>query len=388
MISVIIAAAGKGRRMALEKNKVLTELAGKPMLQYSLELFNACPGIGEIIVVASAEDVDDVSAIANNCNCKIKTVIGGAERQQSIANALAALDVRSEYVMVHDGARPLLQAAQLDSLIAKLCGDSAALILAVPVKDTIKTVEAGLVCSTPERSKLWAVQTPQAFDTKTLVNAYKYATAQGYLGTDDASLVEYTGLKVSVVESSYENIKITTPEDMEVAEGILRRRDMRFNSAAVPRVGMGYDVHKLVEGRKLWLGGVDVPHGCGLLGHSDADVLLHAVMDALLGAAGEGDIGRHFPDTDEKYRGACSMDLLRHVVTVISAHGYGINNIDATIVAQSPKLAHFIPEMVRNIAAACAISEKCVNVKATTTEELGFAGRKEGIASYAIASII
>ena len=205
--------------------------------------------------------------------------------------------------------------------------------------------------------------------------------------TDDCQLVEHIGQKVWLSEGDYQNIKITTPEDMVLAEAIARQQDTQQRgekSEMEIRAGHGYDVHRLVEGRKLILGGVTIPWEKGLLGHSDADVLTHAVMDALLGAAALGDIGRHFPDTDPLYAGADSLELLRHVVKLLCQEGYAISNIDATVIAQRPKLKDFIPQMQQNIAAACGIAPAQVNVKATTEENLGFTGSGEGMSAHSV----
>jgi 2-C-methyl-D-erythritol 4-phosphate cytidylyltransferase/2-C-methyl-D-erythritol 2,4-cyclodiphosphate synthase len=229
------------------------------------------------------------------------------------------------------------------------------------------------------------VQTPQAFDRELLVTAYNQAMKDGYLGTDDAALVERLGIKVKFVPGNYQNIKITTPEDLQFAETVLGRRQEAKNMI---RAGIGYDVHCLVPERKLILGGVEIPYSFGLEGHSDADVLLHAIKDALLGAAALGDIGRHFPDTDGRYKGISSLKLLIKVREILSKNGYIVNNIDATIVAQKPKLAPYIAQMNANIAAALGVDGRKINVKATTTEGLGFTGQGQGIAAYATATIV
>lgn len=388
MVSVIIAAAGRGSRMELGKNKILCELTGKPILQYSLELFAKIEVITEIIVVTGIEDVDEVNDIISAADCVAKVVVGGTERQDSIFNALKSVDADSQIVLVHDGARPFVEESSVRELL-KCLNAADAVILAVPVKDTIKVVNNfAQVTTTPDRKTLVAVQTPQGFRKQLLFDAYDYAYATGYRGTDDASIVENFGQSVVVLTGSYENIKLTTPEDMIVGIELVKRKNGNFVKMRNPRVGFGYDVHKLVDERKLILGGVDIPCEFGLLGHSDADVLLHAIMDALLGAAGLGDIGKHFPDTDASYKGASSVVLLEYVVQLLVERGYVINNIDATVAAQKPKLANYISEMCSNIATSCKINIAQVNVKATTTEELGFVGRKEGMAAYAVASIV
>ena len=369
MISVIIAAAGRGTRLKYEKNKIFLNMNGKPILQYSLELFSELEDVSDIIVVTSAEDVDEVNSVIRLVGCGARVVIGGKERQDSVYSALQALSADTDYVLVHDGARPFVEKNQVMNLIDCVKELDAA-ILAVPVKDTIKVVDKqAQVVATPERSTLVAVQTPQGFSKKILVSAYEYAYANSYRGTDDASIVEYYGKTVHVVTGDYENIKITTPEDILVGCELLNRRNGTTIVMKIPRSGFGYDVHQLVKDRSLILGGMEIPH-------------------ALLGAAALGDIGKHFPDTDAQFKGADSLILLQRVVELIAKSGLAIHNIDATVAAQQPKLSPFIPVMRGNIASACGIDISVVSVKDTTTEELGFVGRKEGISAYAIVSVI
>lgn len=387
MVCIIIAAAGQGKRMGSGINKVLQPLSGQAVLLHTIQAAAAVRDAGYIIITAAAEAMEAIRTLLAGHDLPVpwQVVAGGAERQHSIANALAFVPDSAGIVVVHDGARPLAGTKLFDQVVAAARQSNAA-IAAVPVKDTIKAVEtAGWVTATPDRGRLWAVQTPQAFAADLLKKAYAQAAEEGYLGTDDAGLVERLGSGVQVVQGDYRNIKITTPEDIIFAEAILAKRQEAVN---MTRTGIGYDVHRLVPGRKLILGGVDIPYGLGLDGHSDADVLLHAIKDALLGAAALGDIGRHFPDTDGRYKGISSLSLLAEVRKILAGHGYAVNNIDATIVAQRPKLAPYITRMNEHIAATLGIGITQVNVKATTTEGLGFAGREQGIAAYAAATII
>ncbi len=384
MVTVIIAAAGQGKRMGAEGNKVFLPLAGKSILAHTIARFAACELIDEMVIVAARGEEDEVSEIARRESPKVpcKIVSGGLERQDSINNALAASSAAAQIILVHDGARPLVSSECIEAVI-RGARDFRAAVTAVPVKDTIKLAGEDLtVVKTPERSRLWAVHTPQGFEASLLRLAYQEAVKEGVRATDDASLVERMGVAVKLVGGSYENIKVTTPEDLRLAEALLKKKEEKLM-----RVGMGYDVHCLVEGRKLILGGEEIPYEKGLDGHSDADVLLHAVKDALLGAAALGDIGRHFPDTDQTYKGASSLKLLARVGEILAENGYRIGNIDATIIAQRPKLASYIPAMNRNIATVLSLPLSAVNVKATTTEGLGFAGKGEGIAANAVALI-
>jgi 2-C-methyl-D-erythritol 4-phosphate cytidylyltransferase/2-C-methyl-D-erythritol 2,4-cyclodiphosphate synthase len=392
MITAIITAAGRGRRMGESVNKVFLPLNGRPVLIHTVMAVTAPRAITHLIVTAAEGEEDDVRELLAGLHLAIpwEVVTGGEERQNSIENALRAVPSASDFVLVHDGARPLISAPIIDEVIKNAIEHQAALV-AVKVKDTVKESSKDVfVKKTLKREFLWAVQTPQAFQTDILRQAYRQAEEDGYLGTDDASLVERIGVKVKIVSGDYRNIKITTPEDMILAESFLKetQKYLKPKEYASFRVGIGYDVHRLVRERKLILGGVEIAHTHGLLGHSDADVLLHAIKDALLGAAALGDIGRHFPDTKDEYKGISSLRLLEEVRKILKAARFKVNNVDATIVAEKPKLAPYIPEMNRNIAEALAINTKNVNIKATSTEGLGFAGRQEGIAAYATVSVV
>ena len=383
MISAIIAAAGAGRRMGSGRNKVFLPLAGQPILAASCQTLAACESVGELVIAAAPGEVTEVRSLLTQYppGKPWQVVAGGEERQYSIAKALAAVCAEAEYILVHDAARPLVQGEDICRVLEAAVQYEAA-GLAVPMKDTIKQIdEEQFAVATPPRQSLWAIQTPQAFAASLLRRAYSRADEEGFLGTDDASLVERLGVKVKLVQGSYSNIKITTPEDSMVAAVLCgkRKEDMR--------IGIGYDVHRFSAGRKLILGGVEIPYELGLEGHSDADVLLHAIKDALLGAAALGDIGRHFPDTDEQYRGASSLLLLQRVKELLEEKGYSVHNLDATIIAEKPRLASYISQMNRTIADALGIDTGQVNIKATTTEGLGFTGRREGIAAQAVAAI-
>lgn len=373
-ISAVLVAAGSSTRMGFDK--LSFDLGGETVLHRSIRAFDQCPQIGEIVLVAGKNRAF-VEQQAVGCTKPVQIVAGGATRAESAKNGVLA--AHGELVAVHDAARPFVSPAVIAAVLeaAARCGAAAP---AVPVKDTIKQAvpgdgktvpEACLVRSTPDRSTLYAVQTPQCFDRTA------YLTAAQTLGqqdvTDDCQLMELTGQLVKLTEGSYENYKITTIEDLK--------------GAGAMRIGHGYDVHKLVEGRRLILGGVDVPYEKGLLGHSDADVLAHAVMDALLGAAAMGDIGQHFPDNDPAYAGADSLALMKEVARLLAQQGWRVENVDATILCQAPKLAGHIPAMRTNLAAALGLDVSAVSVKATTEEHLGFTGQGLGIAAHAVALI-
>lgn len=394
-LTVIIPAAGAGKRLGLGKNKAFAGLCGLPLLVQCLRMV-AQTGMAHkvIIAVAAAEVAEAESLLAEYKSyfggLEPAVVAGGAERTDSVKNALR-LAPDEGYIAVHDGARPFV-GTEVFARTLQAAKATGAAIAAVPVKNTIKVIDAdGVVVSTPQRSSLVAVQTPQIFEAGLLKRAYSEENLQGAAVTDDASLVERLGVKVATALGSYENIKITTPEDLLLAEKICADRGMAMQQERqMPqfRVGSGYDVHRLTQNRKLILCGVEVPYELGLDGHSDADVAVHALMDALLGAAALGDIGKHFPDTDERFKGADSMKLLAHVMLLLKERCWRVNNADVTIIVQKPKLANYIPQMRDNLAKALGLEADAVNVKATTTEKLGFTGRGEGIAAEAVISLI
>ena len=385
MVTAIFPAAGASRRMGGGTNKIFLELGGEPILIRTLKTFSQSPRINFLIVVVSENDVYAVENLLSTAEDlkPYKIVVGGSERQYSIANGLKELPDDAEIVLVHDAARPLISLKVIEDVIdaAEKFGGA---IAAVPEKNTIKFVDAeNFVTYTPPRSKLVEVQTPQGFRRELLIKAYEQAEADKFLGTDDSSLVERVGDKIKVVTSDYRNIKITTPEDLKIAESLVNPLLPNPNSL-IPKIGMGYDVHKLVSNRKLILGNVEIQHDMGLEGHSDADVLIHAIIDAILGAAALGDIGQHFPDTDSRYKNIDSGELLKKVCTLINLHGYKIGNIDSTIVAQKPKLAPHILKIRARLAEILQIDSNLISVKATTTEGLGFTGQSQGISAYAV----
>jgi len=365
----IIAAAGSGSRMQLNFNKLFIEFDGKSILEHTVEKFASHPFIDGVLVVHSKEDTEKIKALLSHFGEKVQLVLGGQQRYASVFNALQVLPEDCEIVLIHDAARPFITEEIISGSIFA-CRDFGNAVVGVPVKDTIKQcTEDAFVTNTPDRNTLWSVQTPQTFYYKEILSAYKSCDLQGV--TDDASVLERAGGKVKMIMGSYNNIKITTCEDLK--------------QNALQRVGIGYDVHAFAQERRLILGGVEIPYSQGLLGHSDADVLVHAIMDALLGAAALGDIGKHFPDTDMVYKGISSLDLLAKVCNLLKSEKYVIINISAVVLAQAPKLAQYIEEMRRNIANVLGISLSCINIAATTTEKLGFIGRQEGMAAEAIA---
>ena len=381
--SAVILAAGSSTRMGFDK--LGYDLGDGTVLGRSLRAFDACPLIGEIILV-TGQDTALAGREAARCQKPVRLVPGGDTRAESARRGVQAAS--GELVAIHDAARPFVSQAVIEAALEGAAEWGAA-APAVPVKDTIKRGTPGdgrtvpelcLVDFTPSRASLYAVQTPQCFDRDTYLRVCGQLSDEAARKvTDDASLFELAGLPVRLTAGDYANDKITTRADLP---GCSARGETAMH------IGHGYDVHRLVEGRPLILGGVKVPFEKGLLGHSDADVLAHAVMDAVLGAAAMGDIGQHFPDSDPAYAGADSLALARHVAELLRAAGWRVGNIDATILCQRPKLAPHIPAMRENLAAAFGLPADAVSVKATTEEHLGFTGEGLGIAAHAVALIL
>lgn len=365
-VIAIIVAAGRGKRLGSSLPKQFLKVRGRTILEMSVEAFEQNKYVDEIFVAANADYCELTEKLCRGFSKLKKIVAGGAERQDSVRAALDCLRGENGIVLVHDAARPFVSEAVINAVIEGTA-DFGAAIPTVPAKDTIRQVD-GTGSRTLQRETLARVQTPQGFRISLLKHAFEKAQAEGFLGTDDASLVERMGINISMVQGEDANRKITTREDLETEM----------------RIGTGYDVHRLVEGRPLVLCGEQIPYEKGLLGHSDADVALHALMDAMLGAAGLGDIGKHFPDTDERYRGISSMKLLQKTAELLREAGYFLGNADITIIAQRPKIAGYIPKMRANIAEIMNCDENKINIKGTTTEKLGFVGREEGIASEVV----
>ena len=377
----VVAAAGKGERAGLGMNKVFTRLNGRSVLRRCLDALQDSGCFAGAVLVLSPADADAWRALceAEGQPPLVRAVVeGGATRRASIYNGLKALPPEAELVAIHDAARPFVSAevirATLDA--AAECGSG---VISTPVVDTIRQLDAdGAGSYTLARERLRAVQTPQSFRTAEILRAHEQAAREGVEATDDAALYEkYIGpVRLVGAPGAEANVKLTNRADFE-----------RYQRTDAPRtrIGSGYDAHRLKEGRKLILCGVEVPHTRGLDGHSDADVALHALMDALLGALGEGDIGRHFPDSDDAYKGISSMLLLERVMEIVRARGYVVGNADVTIVAQKPKLAAYMAEMRANMARGLGTDIERVNVKATTTERMGFEGEETGISAQAVA---
>ncbi len=369
--------------MGLEKNKILLPIGGRPVIAWTLAAFLAAPQIDDIILVIRRQDEVEIGRILNDVGSakSITVVYGGAQRTDSVAAALGALRPAISHVLIHDGARPLIEQSTISAVVDGLRKYSA-VIPTVDVTNTIKVVADSAVKETLQRSRLKAVQTPQGFARGLFEGMLAFAKKSTDSFTDDASIAEAMGEVVYSVAGAMSNMKVTNAQDLAIAEVLLGDRSVQM------RTGTGYDVHRLVTGRKLIIGGVDIPFERGLDGHSDADVLLHAITDALLGAAGLGDIGLHFPDDDARYENIDSLILLKRAMQSVLEKGYLVNNVDATVVCQRPKLRPHIAQMTDNIARALNVAADRVNVKATTTEGLGFEGEGLGISAQSVVTIV
>lgn len=370
--AVIIPAAGRGRRMRAGAPKQYLPLGEHPVLWHTLRRFQDSPRVHAIIVAIHADDAALFEALVEGGDFdKLRPpVTGGAERVDSVRAALAALSGDDDLILVHDAVRPWVSGDLIERVV-RAAAAHGAVIPALPVTETVKVVAGDIVVETPDRSRLHLAQTPQGFRRHVLTQAFAQAPV-GRVITDEAALVEGTGIAVHVINGEPSNVKITTPEDLHLSTG-------------GPRIGLGYDVHAFASGRPLVLGGVRIEHDRGLAGHSDADVLTHAVIDALLGAARLGDIGQLFPDDDPEFAGISSLELLERVRLRLVEAGATIDNIDAVVMAQKPKLAPYAEAMSAALAAVLRIDCRQINLKATTTEKLGFVGRQEGIAAQAVA---
>ena len=385
-VAAVILAAGCGSRMLTDTTKQLMNIGGETVVLRSLKAFDQCNDIDSILLVARDEEIE---FLRENVCPEIKKltgiVCGGKTRAESARLGFYAICDEATHVAIHDAARCLIT-PQMISEVVNVAKEFGAATASSAVTDTVKKISFdGSVEATLPRGELALATTPQIFSTE----IYKRAVDEYLVDesiTDDNMLVERLGVKITAVDIGKENIKITSPSDIGLAEYILTKRGGK--TMADYRIGHGYDVHKFVSDRPLVLGGVTIPYDYGLLGHSDADVLVHAIIDALLGAAALGDIGGHFPDSDDRYKGISSIELLRRVKELLSKENYIVSNIDATLVMQRPKIAGYVSLMVENIAGALDIEVSSVNVKATTEEGLGFTGCGQGASAHAVAMLI
>jgi 2-C-methyl-D-erythritol 4-phosphate cytidylyltransferase/2-C-methyl-D-erythritol 2,4-cyclodiphosphate synthase len=375
--AALIVAAGRGQRFGAATPKQYLTLAGRPVLRHSLETFSRHPKVSAVRVVIQEEDRLRYEETAKGLSL-LSPVQGGATRQESVRRGLESLvELAPQYVLIHDAARPLVDAALIDRTLAALV-DASGAIPSLPIADTVKRAAGGLIVETLDRQTLRRAQTPQTFRYADILAAHQAAAGREL--TDDAAVAEAAGLKVALVDGSEENFKVTTEAD-------LRRAEQLLSPAIDVRCGNGFDVHRFAPGDQVMLCGIAVPHDQGLEGHSDADVGLHALTDAILGAIGAGDIGQHFPPTDPRWRGADSARFLAHAATLIAERGGRLLSVDVTLICERPKVGPHRAAMVERVAGILGLDPSRVSVKATTTEGLGFTGRREGIAAQATATV-
>jgi 2-C-methyl-D-erythritol 4-phosphate cytidylyltransferase/2-C-methyl-D-erythritol 2,4-cyclodiphosphate synthase len=377
-VTAIIAAGGRGERFGANRPKQLLEIGGQTILERSVNAFLAHPDITDVVVALPDDLAGRPPAHLMNAAKQLTVVTGGARRQDSVAAAFRAVSTHADVVVIHDAARPFVSADLIARTIAA-AAESGAALAALESRDTVKEVRDGVVSATLDRRSIYLAQTPQAFRRSVL----RAALAITSDATDEAALAEQAGHAVRIVAGEASNIKITTPDDLAIAQAIVGGA----KPARTGRAGLGYDLHRLVDGRPLVLGGITIPFEKGLAGHSDADAICHAVTDAILGAAGAGDIGRHFPDTDPTWKGASSIDLLRRAVEIVREQGLAVGNVDATVILERPKLAPYVDAMRAKLAEVLGVTVDRVSIKGKTNEGVGELGRGEAIAVHAIAMV-
>jgi len=396
--TVLIVAAGRGSRFGSELPKQYCPLRGDTVIGLTLKAFIGHPDINAIRVVIHPDDlelykktIDQISSFgfALGDTAILEPVFGGASRQESVSIGLESLsETAPDLVLIHDAARPFVSARVIDRVLNALQYQSA-VIPALAVNDTLKRRHERTVSETVDRSQLVRAQTPQGFRFSEIQRAHRHAQelSPGAEMTDDAAIAEYAGLMVNIVDGSEDNVKITSQQDLQMAERALATKDFMTSKDYETRTGAGFDVHRFENGDSVTLCGVSIPHIASLAGHSDADVGLHALTDALLGAIGEGDIGFYFPPNDPKWRGVASGVFVKKAYDLIAEQGGRIVNVDITLICEHPKIGPHCAIMKETIANLLQIPPTRISVKATTTEQLGFTGRNEGIAAQAIASV-
>jgi 2-C-methyl-D-erythritol 4-phosphate cytidylyltransferase/2-C-methyl-D-erythritol 2,4-cyclodiphosphate synthase len=386
-IAVVIVAAGRGERAGSPESgpKQYRRIGGEPVIRHTIRAFAAVPAIGRIVVAIHADDDALFTESAASLAARVSMVVGGLSRQESTLRALRSLAAEPPaIVLIHDGVRPFIERELVENVIA--CAESGVGALpAVAVADTLKRVRAGMI-ATVDRTDLHAAQTPQGFPFAPILAAHEAAASSGRTDfTDDASIAEWAGLEVRIVPGSASNVKLTYPRDLAMADERLARIASSFPDV---RTGNGYDVHAFETGDAVTLCGVRIPHDRKLSGHSDADVGLHALTDALLATCGAGDIGTHFPPSDPQWKGAASHIFVEHAAKIVRARGGRIANTDITLICEAPRVGPHREAMTAALSAMLGISPDRISVKATTNEKLGFIGREEGIAAIATASVV
>ncbi|MCW2307588.1 bifunctional 2-C-methyl-D-erythritol 4-phosphate cytidylyltransferase/2-C-methyl-D-erythritol 2,4-cyclodiphosphate synthase [Rhodobium gokarnense] len=391
-VAVLLVAAGRGSRAATASDtspKQYRTIGGVSVIARSIKVFQDHPRVGPVVAVIHRDDGAAFTEATGEAGRDVATVPGGATRQASVLcglEHLASLPAPPDIVLIHDAVRPFVAPSVIDDVILAL-GDSEGAIAALPAIETLKTeTENGHIAKTVPRAGVWSAQTPQGFHFAPILAAHRAAAESERSDfTDDAAVAEWYGAAVRLVAGNRDNVKLTTAGDLASADRRLKMEALMH--MADIRVGSGFDVHAFVEGSEVILGGVAIPHDKRLSGHSDADVAMHAVTDALFGALGDGDIGSHFPPSEPEWKGAASRIFLEKAVSLVQERGGGIAHIDVTIICEAPKIGPHRDAIRESLAALCGLAVERVSVKATTTEKLGFTGRKEGIAAQATATI-
>ena len=385
-VSAIIAAAGQGVRLGGDRPKQFLSLGGRPILQRSVDVFMLSDRITEVVVAVPPDAVENVPEYLRGRSKPMQIVEGGARRQDSVARAFALVSGRADVVVIHDAARPLVSADLIRRAVDAAVEFGAA-IVALPASDTVKRGGADrIIVETLPRGEMFLAQTPQAFRVGILRDALARANSS-IEATDEAALAERAGHRVRLVDGDPRNIKITTLDDLAAAERLIGSPSQSRVDATALRIGNGYDLHRLVVGRPLVLGGVVIPFDKGLEGHSDADALCHAVTDAILGGAGAGDIGRHFPDTDAAWKDADSLALLARAAEIVAAAGFSVVGVDAVVIAERPKLVPYIDAMRASLARAMGVAADRISVKGKTNDGVDSMGAGESIAVHAVALV-
>ena len=383
-VSAIIAAGGRGARLGGDRPKQFLPLSGRPILQRSVEAFAKHDRIAEIVVALPPDLAVEPPDYLRGGSKPIAVIGGGERRQDSVANAFALVDGHADIVVIHDAARPFVSAGLIERTLDAAVEHGAA-IAAQPATDTVKRGDADLdVVDTLPRGEMFLAQTPQAFRVRVLRDALALARGSAE-ATDEATLAERAGHRVRLVEGDARNMKITTSDDLALAERMIGPATHGPLGATALRIGNGYDLHRLVEGRPLVLGGIVIPSDRGLAGHSDADAVCHAVTDAILGAVAGGDIGRHFPDTDPAWKDADSLALLARAVRIVGDAGFFVVNVDVVVIAERPKLAPYIDPMRASLSRALGVDAERVSVKGKTNEGVDSTGAGVSIAVHAVA---
>ncbi|MDD7908713.1 bifunctional 2-C-methyl-D-erythritol 4-phosphate cytidylyltransferase/2-C-methyl-D-erythritol 2,4-cyclodiphosphate synthase [Pseudovibrio exalbescens] len=392
-IVALVVAAGRGSRMLTDTDsspKQYRDLAGQSVLQRTCQKFIDNEHVSRVLCVIHADDFDlyEKATLSLESHKLLPPVVGGRERQESVRLGLAALaELSPDFVLIHDGVRPFITQDVINRVVNQLKNGSKAVLPSTKVSDTLKSRgDDGTIAGTIDRTRIWSAQTPQGFDFDAISGAHRQVNAENRNDfTDDTALMEHVGIPVLIVEGDSANVKLTTPRDMELARQKVAMENTLMLSDI--RVGSGYDVHAFEKGDAVILGGISIPHTMKLKGHSDADVALHAITDAIFGALADGDIGSHFPPSDPQWKGAASDQFLKYAVDKVTERGGRIAHLDCTIICESPKIGPYRDAMRARISEICELPIERVAVKATTSEKLGFTGREEGIASMATATI-